>query len=129
MKVSFIQHKTAQSLVATVLCAAVGFGLFRFAGWFQLRSETALWPKPITSELECATPQLQFADDGKLKLIVEDKWHFDFYTQWLAEPRVLYELPDLHTKALPTGEVEVRVWVLPAFAPASVFILKRIHGY
>lgn len=129
MKLYLLQSKIVQSLIATASCALLAFGLFHFTGWFQARAETALWPQAITGELKCATPQVRLADEGRLKLVVQDEWYFDFHTKWLAEPRALYELPDLHAKALPTGDVEVRVWALPAFYPASVFILKRIHGH
>lgn len=118
-----------QSLIAAILCAALALGLFRFAGWFHVRSETALWPRAIASELTCAAPKLRLAADRKLKLLIEDEWHFDFHLQWLAEPKAAYGIPDLHTKALPMGDVEVRVWSLPAFNPASVFILKRTQGH
>lgn len=128
MKGNLLQNQMVQSLVAAILCAALTLGLFRFAGWFHLRSETALWPRASASELDCTPAKVKLSADKTLKLVIEDERSFEDYLHWLREPKAKYGLPDLHLTALPEGDRELRVWLLPAFYPASVFTLKRTQG-
>ena len=129
MKFNPFKNAVGQSLMATVLCAIAIFGLSRFANWFKASSEMMLWPRAIASELKCSGPKLRLADNGNLKLLVEDDWSFDFYLYCLKEAKTLYGLSDLQAKALPQGEIELRVWGLPSFQPAYVFVLKKTQAH
>lgn len=87
-----------------------------------------LMPKVTSSVRRCPLPSPQLGADGKLKLLLEREYVFEYFFPAIKERAEKSGLKDLHTHRLPTGDLELRVWDSPSFMPIQGFVLKRTNG-
>ena len=128
MKNLLLQNAVVQSLVASLLCGLIVLSFLHQPSVFEQDGEITLMPKVTSSVRDCPLPSPQLAADGKLKLLLEDKAFFESFFPAIQKEIEKYGLKDLHTQKLPVGDLELRVWELPSFYPASFFVLRRTGG-
>lgn len=130
MKNTLLQNPMAQSLISTLLCGAIVVALFRLHLLLDQGGVVTLMPKVSSSVRDCPLPTPKFSADGKLKLLIEredlPKWFFPEVKERAAKSG----LKELHTSALPIGDLELRVWELPSMIlPPQAFVLTRTNGH
>lgn len=127
MKNSLLQNAVVQSLVASLLCGVIVFAFLRPSS-SEEDGVALLMPKVSSSVRRCPLPSPQVGADGKLKLLLEREYVFEYFFPAIRERAGKSGLKDLHTHRLPAGDLELRVWDSPSFMPVQGFVLKRTNG-
>lgn len=129
MKNPFLKTPMFQSLVASLLCCALVIVLFHIHLPFEQDGVAMLMPKLSSSVRDCPLPTPRLSADGTLKLLIEHEDSFQWYLETIKMRAEKSGLKELHTSALPTGDLELRLWELPSMSvPPQAFVLTRTNG-